>query len=84
MSEEIADDPNRNTIERIDKFVEMIGEHCTSIRVVAVLPAAKCDSSIYTVGNGDFYSQIGAVKEFIIRQDEFSRIKTREDASNDT
>ncbi len=84
MSDNIADDPNRNTIERINKFVEMIGEHCTSVRVVAVLPAGSGNSLLYSVGNGDFYSQIGAVKEFVIRQDEFSKIRTREDASNDT
>lgn len=83
MSEEISDDPNRKTIELIDKCIAMIGEHCTSVRLVAVLPA-EGGSTIYTIGNGDFYSQIGAVKEFIIRQDEFSKIRTREDAGDDT
>jgi hypothetical protein len=84
MSEEIADDPNRKTIELIEKCIAMIGEHCTSVRLIAVLPAGKGDSTIYTTGSGDFYSQIGAVKEFVIRQDEFSKIRTREDASDDT
>lgn len=79
MSETIEPDADDKTIKRIDEFVERIGEHCHSIRVIAVLPKPGGDSSIYTIGNGEFYSQIGAAKEWITRQDEATRIKARED-----
>lgn len=69
--------------KRIDAFVESIGEHCHSIRVIAVIPNGKKETQIYTCGDGDSYSQLGAVREWIIRQDEATRIDARKDGEDD-
>ena len=69
--------------KRIDAFVESIGEHCHSIRVIAVIPNGNKDTQIYTYGDGDFYSQLGATREWIIRQDEAARIEARKDGNDD-
>jgi len=64
----------------IDDCASKIGEHATSVRIIAVIPNEDFDCSrIYTNGRGCFYSQVGSVREWLTRQDELSRIDVRKD-----
>lgn len=69
--------------KEISEFALKFGERCFSIRIIDVIPQAGGESGIFSVGNGDFLSQKGAVREWLTRQDEQTRYDARKDAESD-
>lgn len=67
-----------------DDLVAKLGEHCDSVRVFLTIPTEGGETTSYSVGNGNIYAQIGLVKEWCVRQDEYVRSNARkEDESVD-
>lgn len=72
-------DENDKMIREIDAFIAKIGERCHSVRFFCVIPKGDSETTIYTVGNGDFFSQIGSIREWVMRQDEQTKCEARKE-----
>lgn len=67
----------------IDEAALKLGEHCDSVRVLCTFPTEGGVTRSYTVGNGNIHAQIGLVKDWVIRQDEYTRTNARNEQNNE-
>lgn len=64
------DAENKRLGEMLNSHCIQLMEHFTSVRIVAVKHDAVDNlSRLISRGNGDFYSQYGSVKEWLIEKD---------------
>lgn len=66
-------------IKRVEAFCSQIGEHFDSVRIIAVRKLDNSDSRVVSSGYGDIYSQLGAVREWMLIQDQRARNEANED-----
>lgn len=78
-----TDDSEKRVAAEIDQFCKRMFEHCSSIRVIAVIPEPDGSTSIYTNGSGDYYSQLGAVGEWLTREKEKTRLCVQQEEKDD-
>lgn len=60
--------------DRIDKAAEELGEHVDSVQIIITYHRGdRGESASYSNGKGCFYARMGAVKEWVIRQDQYTK-----------
>lgn len=71
--------------ELISKLAMELGEHFESVRIfVSYKSESGTGNSIgVDCGNGNLYSQLGQVREWLICQDEYARDHARKQANED-
>jgi hypothetical protein len=71
--------------KRIQDAANLLGEHCDSVQIIAVVHNDKGDDMVvsYAAGSGSLYERIGATREWLIRQDEYTKEHARRHAFND-
>lgn len=71
--------PDANAAERCaEECAQKLSEHFDSVRIIAVRHT-KGVSAVFSTGRGDFYSQLGASRDWVIRQNERTRVNERAD-----
>ncbi|MDD5350043.1 MAG: hypothetical protein PHQ12_07515 [Chthoniobacteraceae bacterium] len=61
----------------VDKFIADASEFCDSVRVFGTIHDGPTDSTdTFTDGGGNLYAQHAQVREWLIQQDEISRLGT--------
>lgn len=70
--------------KKIDDFMSDIGEHFESARFFGTFPEGDGETGAYSVGHGNFYAQLGHIKEWIEAQDEVRRCHTRKTQDEDS
>lgn len=64
--------------ERLSKAARDLAEHYESVIIIAVTRSEDGGASTCTAsGSGNFYSQFGSVREWILFKEEESRIEAR-------
>ncbi len=81
---ETQDDEREQRQERLEKLIQshcsQLMEHFASVRIVAVhVNGESGETARISRGAGDYYSQYGAVKDWLIYQDEQTRIDAGKD-----
>lgn len=76
---------DNSQIERVQTIVEnactLIVEHVESVQVVVTIHSEDWDSSrSITCGRGSLYARLGAVREWLLMQDEYIRDHARKTA----
>lgn len=68
-----------NIEKLVREYASKLAEHCDSVRIFITKhgDGSADDSISFSEGRGNFYSQIGQVKEWILMQDEYSKCKAR-------
>lgn len=62
----------------LQDVVSKLTEHFSSVRIVACADdQSGTDTSMYSTGGGSYFEQIGAVREWLSRQDEAARDNVR-------
>lgn len=54
---------------------------CSSVRVFVTFPDGEENSGSYSLGAGDFYAQLGCIREWVTIQDERARMHARSSSS---
>jgi len=72
---------NEHLQEILSRFASEISEHFDSVRIFATKhgDGTRSDSASFTDGRGNYFAQVGRVKEWVVMQDEITRCKSRED-----
>lgn len=65
------------TQKKIDDFIRDIGEHFESARFFGTFAEGNGETGSYTVGHGNFHAQRGNILEWMLQQDEMTRLQTR-------
>lgn len=72
-----------NTYAHLEKILteaaEKLGEHFDSVQIIAVTSnqgSERCAASL-TAGTGSYYERLGATREWVITQEEYSRESAR-------
>lgn len=61
--------------KQIETFCSSIMEHADSVRVFVTSHDGMADvSHAFSIGKGNFFAQVGQVKEWIVRQDQYIKI----------
>jgi hypothetical protein len=66
-------------VKRVGRVVTELGEHFDSVQIFAT----RCESGelggtiTVHMGTGNWFTRYGQVKEWIVKQDEYTRIKCR-------
>ena len=63
----------------VKKHVTELSEHFDSVRIFITIPSEN-DSQItraYNSGAGNFYAQLGQIREWLSMQDEYNRAEAR-------
>lgn len=64
----------------LKKYCTHLIEHFSSVRIIATRHRSETNDTVAcSSGAGDYYSQIGAVRDWLIRQDE----RTKENVRNE-
>lgn len=60
----------------VERHVAQLGEHFQSVRIIAT---RHQDGNTITVtsGSGNWYAQVGSVRDWVTQQDEYTRIAER-------
>lgn len=69
----------KHVIDKCAAFAKEMAEYSDSIRIVVTYEKGGGVTTCYTVGSGSIYAQLGAVREWLIQQDEASRIEVRKE-----
>jgi hypothetical protein len=69
------------TTKLLESHLQQLGEHFDSVQIFATVhePEAEGGTVHICMGNGSWYARYGQVQEWLIRQDEMTRIKARRD-----
>lgn len=65
----------------LEEMVEKLGEHFDTVRIFATT-AENAEAAAYTTGTGNFYAQMGQIREWLIMQEERAKVKIRSEALN--
>ncbi len=68
---------SEHVINLADELVRKLGEHCESVQLFVTYPEGNGETAGYSVGDGNFYARLGQTKEWLIRQDEYTRTHAR-------
>lgn len=86
-NEEAQEERRRMNDERIKilkSHVVQLMEHFSSVRIIcSSYDEQTKNTGMISRGDGDFYSQLGVVKDWIIEQDEKSKIWVRQRSEPD-
>lgn len=70
----------RMTREQREKFIDTkvaeLMEVCDTVQIHATFESQEC-TEIYHTGAGNFYARLASAREFLIRQDEYTRHNAR-------
>ena len=68
--------------ELLEEAARRLAEHFDSVQIIAVAQSSDGDDvvSSYSSGSGSFYERLGAVREWVIRQDEQVKVQVRHEA----
>lgn len=62
----------------VDDACSDLSEHFDSIRIFVTMPSETSNHTAnYSAGRGNIYAQIGQVREWLIRDDERTRVQER-------
>lgn len=75
---------NQKEIEKqIETFCSSIMEHADSVRVFVTSHDGVADNSYaFSMGKGNFFAQVGQVREWIVRQDQYIKIDACKESSD--
>jgi len=66
----------------VEECAQKMSEHWDSVRIIAT-NHHKGFTGIYSSGRGNFYAQIGGVREWIMRQDEGTKQNVRDESKDE-
>lgn len=67
----------------VDDACVNLSEHFDSIRIFVTMPSEKpFNTANYSNGRGNIFAQIGQVREWLIRDDERTRVHERENSQD--
>lgn len=81
--EERLDEGSEYRRRLVDAKVNELMEHFDSIRIFVSFRGSPTTTQTYTTGGGNFHAQMGQVKEWVIRQDEFVREDARHEQAEE-
>lgn len=61
----------------VNSKINELSEHFDAIRIFVAHRSSAENTACYTTGRGNFHAQVGQVREWIIRQDEYVREAAR-------
>lgn len=67
-----------------DELASKLIEHCDSVRIFITNHDGGHDQSgAYSVGRGNFYAQLGQVKDWVVRQDTLTKVEAKDSTKGD-
>jgi hypothetical protein len=81
----MASEPSKSEMDIIDEKVKafvssLLEHHLVSVRIF-VTKAEEGLAKAYDFGGGDWYASYGAVREWLLKQDERTRVAIRQESS---
>lgn len=75
----------KEDVERVQKAVDALGEHFDSVQIFATrCEMGENDGTIYlSLGSGNWFTRYGQVCNWLEREQEHTRLKVRQDLSDD-
>jgi hypothetical protein len=77
----MADNTQGPDITAVDRCIEILGEHFDSVQIFATRhESTTLDGTLsITKGTGNYFARYGQIREWILEQDEATRMATHED-----
>ena len=79
----MGDSDNQKASQYLEAITAKLAEHFDSVRIVATRQTGNGqNTAVFTTGSGNYFAQLGSVKEWVVKQDELSRIEQREEGED--
>lgn len=72
-----SEDSGDGYVKMIDSHVAQLSEHFDSVQVFCTQRTGDGNTRVFSRGGGNYYANYGAAREWIVRQDERTRVDER-------